>query len=207
MTLGISIPSQGYKVGMNEGPATYGEVTIPASASKVTVACGELTQDSVIRIMQTTTSASTVGQLFEIKYDNSLLVRTTGNTGAFVVGSFGAQQTFTITPGAAPDAGTFTITFNGQTTSDLAYNASAADIQAALLLLSNMAPGGVIVTGTMATVVTIVFSAKMLLQDVPAPTSTSSLTASAVPVTLTVADTTTTFTNSVTFDWLVLKNT
>lgn len=44
-------------------------------------------------------------------------------------------------------SGTFTITFLGQTTAAIAYNASAATIQAALVALSNVNPGDVIVSG------------------------------------------------------------
>lgn len=45
-----------------------------------------------------------------------------------------------------PTGGTFTLTFSGQTTSNIAYNASAATVQSALEALSNIAPGDVIVT-------------------------------------------------------------
>lgn len=44
--------------------------------------------------------------------------------------------------------GTFTLTFSGQTTAGIAYNASAAAIQTALEALSNINPGDVVVTGT-----------------------------------------------------------
>lgn len=202
MTLGISYPTQDYKRAGAGGLSSYGSTTIPAGASKVTVQCGALTQDSVVRIMQTATSASTDGQIFEVKYDNSLLTRSVGNEGQFVVGSFTAQQIFTLTPGSAPSGGTFTITFDGQTTDDLDFDATAADIQAALEALSNIGTGGVIVTGTMATLVTITFSGPMLLVDVPAPTCTSSLTDPAA-VAVVVDDITDNFTNDVDFDWLV----
>ena len=43
--------------------------------------------------------------------------------------------------------GTFTLTFNGQTTAPIAYNATAAQIQAALEALSNIAAGDILVTG------------------------------------------------------------
>ncbi|CAB4142614.1 hypothetical protein UFOVP448_22 [uncultured Caudovirales phage] len=46
-----------------------------------------------------------------------------------------------------PTSGTFTLTYSGQTTSGIAYNASAATIQTALEALSNIAPGDVIVSG------------------------------------------------------------
>jgi hypothetical protein len=42
-----------------------------------------------------------------------------------------------------PTGGTFTLTFNGQTTSAIAYNASAATIQAALVALNNIAPADI----------------------------------------------------------------
>jgi hypothetical protein len=43
--------------------------------------------------------------------------------------------------------GTFTVTYSGQTTTALAWNVSAADLQLALEALSNVAPGDVLVTG------------------------------------------------------------
>lgn len=44
-------------------------------------------------------------------------------------------------------AGTITITFAGQTTAAIAFNATAAAVQSALEALSNIAPGDVAVTG------------------------------------------------------------
>lgn len=44
-------------------------------------------------------------------------------------------------------SGTFTITYDGQTTSAIAYNATAATVQTALEALSNIAVGDVVVTG------------------------------------------------------------
>jgi hypothetical protein len=55
-------------------------------------------------------------------------------------------QTVTITGG--PTGGTFTLTYSGQTTASIAYDASAADVQSALEALPNLAPGDVTVTGT-----------------------------------------------------------
>jgi hypothetical protein len=43
--------------------------------------------------------------------------------------------------------GNFTLTFQGQTTANIAWNATAAAVQAALEALSNIAPGDVFVTG------------------------------------------------------------
>jgi hypothetical protein len=55
-------------------------------------------------------------------------------------------QNVTIT--GSPTGGTFTLTYAGQTTSGIAYNASASTVQSALEALSNIAPGDVVVTGT-----------------------------------------------------------
>jgi hypothetical protein len=199
----FSYPTQQYKQANVGGTSSYGSTTIPSGASKVTVDCGALTGDSVVRIFQTATSASTDGQIFEVKYDNSLPVRLTGNNGQFVVGSFSAHQIFTLTPDSAPDGGTFTVTFDGSTTDDIEFDATAEEIQAALEALDTIGTGGVVVTGTMATAVVITFSGTMLRVDVAAPTCTSSLTDSAAPDAVTVTDDTNNFTNAVTIDWLV----
>lgn len=55
-------------------------------------------------------------------------------------------QTVTITGG--PTGGTFTLTFDGQTTGTIVYNAAASAVQTALEALSNIAPGDVTVTGS-----------------------------------------------------------
>lgn len=74
-----------------------------------------------------------------------------GKVGPFQAGSGAAgaaavNEVQTIGLGSA-SAGTVTITFDGQTTSAIAYNANAATIQAALETLSNVAPGDIVVTG------------------------------------------------------------
>lgn len=44
----------------------------------------------------------------------------------------------TVTISGSPTGGTFTLTWSGQTTGDIAFDASAADVQAALAALSNI---------------------------------------------------------------------
>lgn len=46
-----------------------------------------------------------------------------------------------------PTGGDFTLTFDGQTTAAIVYNAAAAAVQSALEALSNIAPGDVVVAG------------------------------------------------------------
>jgi hypothetical protein len=62
-------------------------------------------------------------------------------------GSGGTAEVQTIGLGSAT-AGTVQITFMGQTTAAIPYNATAAQVQAALEALTNVAPGDVVVTGT-----------------------------------------------------------
>lgn len=47
----------------------------------------------------------------------------------------------------AAATGTFTVTYAGQTTAAVAFDVAAADLQTALIALSNLAPGDVVVTG------------------------------------------------------------
>jgi hypothetical protein len=60
--------------------------------------------------------------------------------------TIGTTQTATIT--GTPTGGTFVMQINGQNTSALAHNVTAAAMQAALELLSTVGPGKVVVTGT-----------------------------------------------------------
>lgn len=98
-------------------------------------------------------------------------------------------QTLTIT--GAPSGGTFTITYDGQTTSAIAYNAAAAAVQSALEALSNIAVGDVTCGGGAlpGTPVTITFGGSLAGTDVPLATTTSSLTGGSSP-TVTIATTT-----------------
>lgn len=67
-----------------------------------------------------------------------------------------------------PTGGTFTLTYAGQTTGNIAYNASAATVQAALEALSNIAVGDVVCTGGLlpATPVVLTFGTALGDQDV-----------------------------------------
>ncbi|MFF9787191.1 hypothetical protein [Streptomyces nigrescens] len=96
-------------------------------------------------------------------------------------------QTVTVTGG--PTGGTFTITWSGQTTAAIAYNATAAAVQTALEALSNIAPGDVTVTGNAGGPWTLTWGGTQLGEDVAAPTTTESFTGGTTPD-ITVATTT-----------------
>lgn len=90
-------------------------------------------------------------------------------------------QTVTIT--GAPTGGSFTLTFDGQTTAAIAYNATAAAVRTALVALSNIAAGDVTTTGgpLPGTAVTVTFAGNYAGKDVPQMTATGSLTGGTTP--------------------------
>ncbi len=67
--------------------------------------------------------------------------------GGGVYVSAGTSEVQTVTITGTPTGGTFTLTYSGQTTAAIAFDAVAAAVQAALEALSNLAPGDVVVTG------------------------------------------------------------
>lgn len=96
--------------------------------------------------------------------------------------AFGTEtQTVTIT--GTPTGGTFTLTFEGQTTGAIAYNASAATVQTALVALSNIGPGDVICTGGAlpGTAVVVEFTGALAGANRTLMTATSSLTGGSSP--------------------------
>jgi hypothetical protein len=88
-------------------------------------------------------------------------------------------QTATIT--GAPTGGTFTLTYSGQTTTAIPYNATAAAVQSALEALSNINPGDVTVTGATGGPYTITFGGQYLGDNVASITATASLTGGSTP--------------------------
>jgi hypothetical protein len=108
--------------------------------------------------------------------------------GAVILTPSEAQQ-IAITGG--PTGGTFTLTFSGQTTSTIAYNATASTVQTALEALSNIAPGDVVCTGgpLPGTPVVVTFGGQYAGTDVALMTDTESLTGGTAPA-VTVTTTT-----------------
>lgn len=92
----------------------------------------------------------------------------------------------TISSPSNPTGGTFTLKFGSQTTAPIAYNASAATIQAALILLSNIPSGSVACSGGAlpGTPVTVTFQDELAATDVSLlvvdATSLTGVTGSAV---------------------------
>jgi hypothetical protein len=101
-------------------------------------------------------------------------------------GPYGASpseaQTVTIT--GTPTGGTFTLTFDGETTAAIAFNAAASAVQTALEALSNVTPGDVVCTGGAlpGTAVVVTFGGRLVGLNVPQMTAASgSLTGGTTP--------------------------
>lgn len=96
-----------------------------------------------------------------------------------IVASPTGDEVQVITPGGVVAGGTYTLTYDGQTTAPIAAGANAATVQAALVALSNLAPGDVVVTGGPLAVaaLTLTFGGALAGVDVPQITvDASSLT-------------------------------
>lgn len=78
-------------------------------------------------------------------------------------------QTATVT--GSPTGGTFTLTFGGETTNPIAYNAAAATVQAELLDFDVFNPGDLTVTGSAGGPYTVTFGGDFAATDVDALTA------------------------------------
>ena len=90
----------------------------------------------------------------------------------------GANEAQTVTITGSPTGGTFTLTYSGQTTSAIAYNATALTVRNALEALSNVEAGAVTVTGSAGGPYTVTFTSGA---DVAQMTATPSLTGGSSP--------------------------
>lgn len=96
-------------------------------------------------------------------------------------------QTLTIT--GTPTGGTWTATFNGETTDDIAFDASAATVQAELAGLSTIKAANVLVTGSAGGPYTVTFVGALGATDLPLIVTADALTGGTTPE-VTVVETT-----------------
>lgn len=89
-------------------------------------------------------------------------------------GSAGTNEIQTVTFRGTPTGGTFTLTFQGETTSALAYNASAATVETALEALTSVTSGDVSVSGDAGGPYTIEFTGNYAATNVPIMSSDGS---------------------------------
>ena len=101
----------------------------------------------------------------------------------------GVDEVQTVSFSATPDAGTFTLSYRGQVTSAIAFNATATAVQNALNALGLLS--GITVTGSFAADFVVTFAGDDGKQNQPLLIAVSSLTAVAVAVDITVGETVT----------------
>lgn len=90
------------------------------------------------------------GQVTKVLQPGTVLAKITSGPDSGKVGPYqaaGTAEVQTLTESGTITGGTFTITFNGQTTAAIASSATAAQVQSALEALSNIVPGDIAVTG------------------------------------------------------------
>lgn len=129
----------------------------------------------------------------EARWINVNLVNSTVLARGTVLGELTAGndvQTVTIT--GAPTGGSFTLTLNGQTTAAIAWNATAADVVAAIAALRGVGTGNVSATGGPfpGTGVVVTFTGALGNQAVNIMTATAAFTGGTAPA-VAVAHTTT----------------
>lgn len=130
----------------------------------------------------------TIDSLKVCQPDPNLLAFLAGGT---VITQGGSTEVQTITVTGTPTGGTFTLSYAGQTTTNIAYNATSAAIVTALTALSVIGTGGVTGTGgpLPTTPVVITFAGQNANTDVAQITATASFTGGTTPA---IAVTTTT---------------
>lgn len=93
----------------------------------------------------------------------------------------GTSEIQTVTITGSPTGGTFTLTYAGQPTTAIAYNAAAAAVQSALAALSTIGSGNVAVSGSAGGPYTVTFQGALAHTDVAAMIATGSLTGGSTP--------------------------
>lgn len=110
-------------------------------SGNVTCSGGPLPDSPVMITFTGALAATNVSQITVNDYDLLSLVEET------TPGSAGTNEIQQLTTTGTPTQGTFTLTYDGQTTSALNFNASAAEVDTALEALSNIGDGDVTCTG------------------------------------------------------------
>lgn len=131
--------------------------------------------------------SSGLGNVDQIAVDDAGLFFDISTT---ILGSPSQNEIQSITAASTPDTGTFTLTFDGQTTSALGWNATASEVDTALEALSNIGAGNVTCSGGPLNTTSIIveFTGTLAAANQDEMTATSSLTGT-VP-TLTISDVT-----------------
>ena len=114
----------------------------------------------------------------QITANNVNLAGTTPAVSSTLLQLGGGDNTQNITLSSAT-SGTFTLTVNNQTTAPLAFNATTAQVQAALQALPGVGANNVVISGTAGASYNVAFVGDLAFHGVPQITATSSLNAGA----------------------------
>lgn len=125
----------------------------------------------------------------------SLQITTTTGVGTAAASAAVVHQNTvqTVTIGGTPTGGTFTLSYGGQTTAAIAYNATSAAVQSALEALTTIGAGNVTVTGSAGGPYTVTFVGTLKNQAIPALTASATGLTGGTSPTVTVAITSTGF--------------
>jgi len=104
-------------------------------------------------------------------------------TGRFAPYGGSSEEVQAVTITGTPTGGTYTLTYNGQTTAAIPYNATAAQVQAALVALSNIGSGNVTASGgpQPGSAISVTFVGALANTNVAQMTATGSLTGGSSP--------------------------
>lgn len=177
------------------------EVVSPGAAARLDTSTGKFTKSNASSAAEARTYGIATGQkanvagmpvtairkgvlggfdLSGLAYDQAVWLSSTDGALCDADPGVNEQQTVTIT--GSPTGGTFTLTFGGQTTSAIAYNATAATVEAALEALSTIGQGNVQVTGSAGGPYTVEFVGALAKTNVAAMTASgASLTGGTTP--------------------------
>lgn len=130
-----------------------------------------------------TVPAGTVLQTIPLAVTKSLVQQFFwSSTQAITLYFNGEKEVQTVTITGSPTGGTFTLTYSGQTTAGIAYNATASAVQSALEALSNIAVGDVVVSGSAGGPYTVTFTGTLGLTNVATMTASGAgLTGGSTP--------------------------
>ena len=106
-----------------------------------------------------------------------------------VADEVGTNEVQTVTVTGVPTGGTYTLTYSGQTTAAIAFDATSKTVKEALEALSNIGQGDVKVTGSAGGPYTVTFKGDLSGTNVAQLTKTASLTGGTSPD-VTIATTT-----------------
>lgn len=110
------------------------------------------------------------------------LVTPRASDGKYVVHTGISDEVQTVTVTGSPTGGTFTLTYSGQTTAPIAYNADPEEVEDALVALSNIGEGDVAVTGNDGGPFTVTFGGALADTNVAQMTASGSgLTGGSTP--------------------------